>query len=140
MQNVADIGLDSQEDYDQLESSLAQIDLIIALHDNVTRRGNWGEPGSDIDRLGIAMPPHPVPLNRTLPAAWSATRVSLEHLQRELRAALPPRRSFMPTALRCQHTIFPTVLQSVARRALLASARCCYILAPDSQVESPIVV
>ncbi|WEV76764.1 hypothetical protein O9K63_09105 [Janibacter cremeus] len=135
MQNVADIGLDSQEDYDQLESSLAQIDLIIALHDNVTRRGNWGEPGSDIDRLGIAMPPHPVPLKRTLPAAWSATRVSLEHLQRELRAALPPRRSFMPTALRRQHTILPTVLQSVARRALLASARCCYILAPDSHEE-----
>ena len=41
----------------------------------------------------------------------------------------------MPTALRRRHTIFPTVLQSVARRALLASARCCYILAPDSHEE-----
>lgn len=135
MQNVADIGLNSREDYDQLESSLAQVDLVIALHESVLRRGNWGEPGSDIDRLGLAMPPHPVPLDRTLPAAWSATRVSLEHLQRELRASLPPRRSFLPAALRRQHSIFPTVLQSVARRALLGSARCCYILAPDSEEE-----
>ena len=135
MESIADIGLNSQEDYDHLESSLAQIDLVIALHDGVTRRGSWGEPGSDIDRLGLAMPPHPVPLDRTLTAAWSATRVSLEHIQRELRASLPARRSFMPTALRRQHTIFPTVLQSVARRALLASARCCYILAPDSHEE-----
>ncbi|WP_434967815.1 hypothetical protein [Janibacter indicus] len=135
MLSIADIGLNSQEDYDRLESSLAQIDLVIALHDLVTRRGGWGEPGSDIDRLGLAMPPHPVPLDRTLPAAWSATRVSLEHIQRELRAALPPRRSLTPTALRRKHTIFPTVLQTVARRSLLASARCCYILGPDSHDE-----
>lgn len=118
MPKFADLGLDSLDDERELHLALDEIDVVVGLRDELRAAGR-GKRGSAFDRLVRAMPPSPVPLDVSLPAAWSAVAVSLEQVQRDLRDAITDGRS-----------IFPTVMQTVLRRALLGSARICYVLAP----------